>query len=75
MNISAQLNLGLFLTECVLQIFPVGMSGIKTAKQLLRKDIKRTIALMTPEEKKRQSISVTEKVSELLGKIWTVLTY
>jgi 5-formyltetrahydrofolate cyclo-ligase len=51
------------------------MSGIKTAKRLLRKDVKKTLTLMTPEEKKRQSISVTEKVSEILGKIWTVLTH
>jgi 5-formyltetrahydrofolate cyclo-ligase len=48
---------------------------MKTAKQLLRKDIKKTLTLMTPEEKKRQSVSVTEKVSELLGKIRTVLTH
>jgi len=51
------------------------MPGMKTAKQLLRKDIKKTLALMTPEEKKRQSISVTEKVLELLGKVQTVLTH
>jgi len=48
---------------------------MKTAKQLLRKDIKKTLSLMTPDEKKPQSISVTEKVSELLGKIRTVLTH
>jgi len=54
---------------------PVGMAGMKTAKQLLRKDIKKTLTFMTPEEKKCQSISVTEKVSELLGKIQTVLTH
>ncbi|GFG38041.1 hypothetical protein Cfor_02327 [Coptotermes formosanus] len=35
---------------------------MKTAKQILRKDIKKTIALMTPEEKKHQSIFVTEKL-------------
>jgi 5-formyltetrahydrofolate cyclo-ligase len=51
------------------------MLGMRTAKQLLRKDIKKTLALMTPEEKKRQSISVTEKVLELLGKVQTVLTH
>jgi len=50
------------------------MSEMKTAKQLLRKDIKKRLALMMPEEKKHQSISVTEKVSELLGKIQTILT-
>jgi 5-formyltetrahydrofolate cyclo-ligase len=49
------------------------MPVMKSAKQILRKDIKKTIALMTPEEKKRQSISVTEKVSELLGKTQTVI--
>jgi 5-formyltetrahydrofolate cyclo-ligase len=51
------------------------MPGMKTAKQLLRKDIKKTLALMTPEEKKRQSISVTEKVLEILGKVKTVLKH
>jgi diphthamide synthase subunit DPH2 len=49
------------------------MPVMKTAKQILRKDIKKTIALMTPEEKKHQSIFVTEKVSEFLGKTQTVI--
>ena len=48
---------------------------MKTAKQLLRKDIKKKLTLMTPEEKKHQSICVIEKVSEVLGKIWTVSTH
>jgi hypothetical protein len=55
--------------------FSVGMSVTKAAKRILRKDIKKTIALITPEQKKCQSDIVTEKVSEfqsaILGKHMT----
>lgn len=43
------------------------MSVTKEAKLILRKDIKKIIALMTPEQKKYQSDLVTERVSELLA--------
>jgi hypothetical protein len=36
-------------------------------KHMLRKDIKKVIALITPEQKKYQSDFVTEKVLELVG--------
>ncbi|XP_023710447.1 5-formyltetrahydrofolate cyclo-ligase isoform X2 [Cryptotermes secundus] len=38
------------------------MSLVKTAKHMLRKDIKKMIAVMEPEEKKYQSDFVTEKL-------------
>jgi hypothetical protein len=40
---------------------------MKTAKHMLRKDIKKTIAMMAPEQKKYQSDFVTEKVLELVS--------
>jgi hypothetical protein len=43
------------------------MPLVKTAKHMLRKDIKKMIAVMAPEEKKYQSDFVTEKVLELVG--------
>jgi hypothetical protein len=40
---------------------------MKRAKHMLRKDIKKMIAAMAPEQKKYQSDFVTEKVWELVG--------
>jgi len=49
------------------------MSNMKAAKSTLRKDIQKTIALLTPEQKKCQSDLVTEKVSAVPRKTQRLL--
>lgn len=67
MSRTAKFNHSSFWIQHVLQIYPVQMSVMKTAKHMLRKDIKKTIAMMAPEQKKYQSDFVTEKVLELVS--------
>jgi hypothetical protein len=68
MSGTAKFTPSLFRIQCVLQIYAVQMPLMKMTKHMLRKDIKKTIALMAPEQKKYQSDFVTEKVLGLVGK-------